>query len=69
MQNILLYVESELDKQIIQNILIAAQYPIERMAIEVAGSKFNVIKFATNQAKSPVQNICGCRYDLRARSD
>ncbi|MEN9609878.1 MAG: hypothetical protein RLZZ628_692 [Bacteroidota bacterium] len=57
MQNILLYVESEMDKQIIQNILIAAQYPIERMAIEVAGSKFNVIKFATNRAKSPIQNI------------
>jgi hypothetical protein len=56
MKKVLLFVEGETDKIIIQNILIAAKYPIESVCIEVSGNKSNVIKFAINQAKSPVQN-------------
>ena len=53
MKKILLFVEGETDKIIIQNIFLAAKYPVEKIKIEVAGGKSNVIKFATNQAKSP----------------
>jgi Domain of unknown function (DUF4276) len=56
MKKILLFVEGEWDRIIIQNILIAAKYPIEQIEIEVSGGKSNVIKFAVNHAKSPVQN-------------
>jgi hypothetical protein len=56
MKKILLFVEGETDKIIIQNILIAAKYPIERIDIEVSGGKSNVIKFAVNHAKSPIEN-------------
>ncbi len=56
MKKILLFVEGETDKIIIQNILIAAKYPVECINLEVAGGKSNVMKFAVNQAKSPTQN-------------
>jgi hypothetical protein len=56
MKKILLFVEGEWDKIIIQNILSAAKYPIDRMDIEVSGGKSNAVKFAVNQAKSPIQN-------------
>lgn len=52
MKKILLFVEGEIDKIIIQNMLFAAKYPIERVEIEVAGGKQNVIKFAKNHAKN-----------------
>jgi hypothetical protein len=57
MKNILLYVEGEMDKIIIQNVLLAARYPISQIQIEIAGGKSNVIKFASNQAKSPRKDI------------
>lgn len=56
MKKILLFVEGEVDKLIIQNILIAAKYPVERIDIEVAGGKANAIKFAANHAKSPTKD-------------
>ena len=51
MKNIHLFVEGEIDKIIINNILSAAQYPLNRVSIEVAGGKSNVVKFAKNAAK------------------
>lgn len=57
MKKILLFVEGETDKIIIQNILFAAKYPVERIDIEVSGGKSNVIKFAVNHAKSPTPDI------------
>lgn len=56
MKKILLFVEGETDKIIIQNILKAAKYPIESIDIEVSGGKSNVIKFAFNHAKLPIEN-------------
>lgn len=56
MKKILLFVEGETDKIIIQNILHAAKYPVECIDIEVAGGKSNVIKFAINHAKSPTND-------------
>ena len=57
MKKILLFVEGETDKIIIKNILIAANYPIENIDVEVSGGKTNVIKFAINHAKSPVEDL------------
>lgn len=56
MKKILLFVEGETDKIIIQNILYAAKYPVEYIDVEVSGSKSNVIKFAINHAKSPIED-------------
>ena len=56
MKRIVLFVESETDKIIIRNILEAAKFPTDRFDIEVSGGKQNVIRFAINQAKSPIAN-------------
>ena len=57
MKKIHLFVEGETDKIIIQNILLAAKYPVDRVEVEVAGGKSNVVKFAANHAKSPTKDV------------
>ena len=51
MKTITLFVEGAIDKIIINHVLKAAQYPCERVVIEVAGNKANAINFAVNAAK------------------
>jgi hypothetical protein len=59
-KKIILFVEGEIQKIIIQNILIAAQYPMDAIGITVAGGKSNVIKFAKNQSKTiPEHTLVG----------
>ena len=52
MKNIKLYVEGIIDKIIVSNILKAANFPSEKIIIEVAEGKRNVIQFAKNNSRN-----------------